>query len=125
MLSDVLTASNNRIQSLECEHQKLVTSIAHGVNTPIANIRLYTDAIRTGLYTGEKKIEEIADKIDINTEKIETMSKDLIAASTSSCGGFDLEIETFNIKDLAKIIHSDGKHFLSPRFHKSLILYMI
>ncbi|WP_295085263.1 HAMP domain-containing sensor histidine kinase [Ruminococcus sp.] len=109
MLSDVLRSSSNRIQSLECEHQKLVTSIAHGVNTPIANIRLYTDAIRTGLYKGEKKIEEIADKIDINTEKIETMSKDLIVASTSSCGGFDIEIGTFNIKELAKLIDNEYK----------------
>ena len=55
MLTDVLSASSKRIECLEGEHQRLVTSIAHGVKTPVANIRLYSDALRTGLYSDQEK----------------------------------------------------------------------
>ncbi|MCR5708086.1 MAG: hypothetical protein K6G82_07415 [Ruminococcus sp.] len=55
MLTDVLSASSKRIECLEGKHQRLVTSIAHGVKTPVANIRLYSDALRTGLLRPGKK----------------------------------------------------------------------
>ena len=109
MLSDVLSASSRKIHSLEGEHQKLVTTIAHGVKTPIANIRLYTDAVRTGLYSGQGMTDEIADRIDQNTAKIEKMAAELMAASAASCGGYDIELASFNIKELAELVYSEFK----------------
>ena len=91
MLTDVLAASSHRIHILEGEHQKLVSSIAHGVKTPVANIRLYTDAVRTGLYSDTGMSSEIADKIDSNTAKIESMAAELMTASEVTNDGYDIE----------------------------------
>lgn len=107
MLSDVLAAGGKRINTLEGEHQKLVTSIAHGVKTPLANIKLYTDAVRTGLYSDKGMTEDIADKIDFNAEKIEAMAEELMAASNSSLGGYDIETERFPVNELADLIREE------------------
>ena len=107
MLTDVLAASSHRIHMLEGEHQKLVSSIAHGVKTPLANIRLYTDAVRTGLYSDTGMSSDIADKIDSNTAKIESMAAELMTASEASCDGCDIEKELFPLSELADLVRSE------------------
>ena len=107
MLTDVLAASSHRIHILEGEHQKLVSSIAHGVKTPVANIRLYTDAVRTGLYSDTGMSSEIADKIDSNTAKIESMAAELMTASEVTNDGYDIEKSLFPLSELADLIRSE------------------
>lgn len=107
MLSDVLTSSSNRIHMLEGEHQKLVTSIAHGVKTPVTNIRLYTDAVRSGIYTDKGMTDDIAEKIDRNAEKIADMAAELMAASEASFDGYDITPERFQVSELAELIRSE------------------
>lgn len=107
MLTDVLAASSHRIHILEGEHQKLVSSIAHGVKTPVANIRLYTDAVRTGLYSDTGMSSDIADKIDSNTAKIESMAAELMTASEATNDGYDFEKSLFPLSELADLIRSE------------------
>ena len=107
MLTDVLAASSHRIHMLEGQHQKLVSSIAHGVKTPVANIRLYTDAVRTGLYSDTGMTSEIADKIDRNTAKIESMATELMTASEATNDGYDIEKSLFPLSELADLIRSE------------------
>lgn len=107
MLADVLAASSRRIHILEGEHQKLVTSIAHGVKTPVANIRLYTDAMRTGLYSDSDANVDIADRIDRNAEKIQSLAEELMAASNSSFDGCGIELSTFYLSELADLVRSE------------------
>ncbi len=107
MLADVLAASSHRIHILEGEHQKLVSSIAHGVKTPVANIRLYTDAVRTGLYSDTGMSSDIADKIDSNTAKIESMAAELMTASEATNDGYDFEKSLFPLSELADLIRSE------------------
>ena len=107
MLTDVLAASSHRIHILEGEHQKLVSSIAHGVKTPVANIRLYTDAVRTGLYSDTGMSSDIADKIDSNTAKIESMAAELMTASEATNDGYDIEKSLFPFSELADLIRSE------------------
>ena len=107
MLTDVLAASSHRIHILEGEHQKLVSSIAHGVKTPVANIRLYTDAVRTGLYSDTGMSSDIADKIDSNTAKIESMAAELMTASEATNDGYDFEKSLFPLSELADLIRNE------------------
>ncbi|MCR5708313.1 MAG: HAMP domain-containing histidine kinase [Ruminococcus sp.] len=107
MLTDVLAASSKRIHTLEGEHQKLVTSIAHGVKTPVSNIRLYSDALRTGLYSGTEKPAEIADRIDTNAEKIQALAEELMTASNASFDGCDIEKSSFYLAELAELVRSE------------------
>ncbi|MBP5378306.1 MAG: HAMP domain-containing histidine kinase [Ruminococcus sp.] len=107
MLTDILAASSHRIHMLEGQHQKLVSSIAHGVKTPLANIRLYTDAVRTGLYSDTGMSSDIADKIDSNTAKIESMAAELMTASEVTNDGYDIEKDLFPLSELAELVRSE------------------
>ena len=107
MLTDVLAANSRRIHALEGEHQRLVTSIAHGVKTPVANIRLYTDAVRTGLYTDAGANADIADKIDKNAEKIQSLAEELMSAANASLDGCDIEMKPFCLSELADLVRSE------------------
>lgn len=107
MLTDVLSASSKRIEWLEGEHQRLVTSIAHGVKTPVANIRLYSDALRTGLYSDPKKNAEIAAKIGANAEKIQVLAEELMRASNASFSGCDIKRSPFYLSELAELVSSE------------------
>lgn len=110
MLSDVLTSSTKRINELEGQRRTLVSSIAHGVKTPVSNIRLYTDAVRTGLYSSDHDmIVNIADKIDKNTEKIEAIAAELLRSSASSAAVADLEIRRFSVMELAELVRNEYK----------------
>jgi len=107
MLSDVLASNSRRIHILEGERQKLVTSIAHGVKTPVANIRLYTDAVRTGLYSNSPMTSDIADKIDKNAEKIQLLAEELMSASYASFDGYDIDICSFYLDELADLLKNE------------------
>ncbi len=107
MLTDVLAASSRRIHELEGEHQKLVTSIAHGVKTPVANIRLYSDALRTELYPGQGSTADIAEKIDQNAGKIQSLAGELMAASDASFDGCGIETAPFYLGELADLVRSE------------------
>lgn len=107
MLSDVLASENRKIHMLEGERQKLVSTIAHGVKTPIANIKLYTEAVRSGLYSDGGITDDIAGKIDHNAARIEKLAAELLASSDASLDGFDTEMSRFNARELADIIYSE------------------
>lgn len=110
MLSDVFASSTKRINELEGQRRTLVSSIAHGVKTPVANIRLYTDAVRTGLYSSEHDmIVSIADKIDRNTEKIEVLAAELMKSSASSAAVSEIEINRFSVMELAELVKNEYK----------------
>lgn len=109
MLSDVLSASSKRIHTLESQRQTLVSTIAHGVKTPVSNIRLYTDAVRTGLYSDKGMTADIADKIDRNTVKIEALAAELMRSANSVTDGYDIEIKRFHLGELSDIIWNEYK----------------
>ena len=111
MLTDYLAANKKKIQKLEYERQTLLTSIAHGVKTPVANIKLYANAIETGLYQAGKQVNqkdaEIAGKIEKNAADIETLvSEMLVAASTALCD-FEPNPKVFHIRELAEMIEQE------------------
>lgn len=111
MLTDYLARNKKKIQKLEYDRQIMLTSIAHGVKTPVANIKLYANAIETGLYQKGKKVDpkdaEIAGKIEKNATDIENLVSDmLVAASTALCD-FEPQIQVFYMQELAERIEQE------------------
>lgn len=105
MLTDYLANNKKKVQKLEYDRQTMLTSIAHGVKTPVANIKLYANAIETGLYQESQKVNskdaEIARKIEKNAMDIETLvSEMLVTASTALCD-YEPVIQAFYMKELA------------------------
>ncbi len=108
MLADQLTTDRKRLQKLEYERQTMVTSIAHGVKTPVANIKLYANAIETGLYQESgvvnPKDAEIAGKIEKNAMEIETLVSEMITTTSTSLCDFEPKLQVFYMKELEEQI---------------------
>ena len=49
MLRDRLSGDTRKLRQLEKEQLTLVSTIAHGIKTPVANIKLYSEATFTGM----------------------------------------------------------------------------
>ncbi len=106
MLGDVLRTERKRSERLACQRQTLLASIAHGVKTPVTNIRLCTEAIRTGLYS-EAETADLAERIDTNAQKIQSLVTELISASASSESTYQPELSQFYLHELADILRSE------------------
>ncbi|MCR5123017.1 MAG: HAMP domain-containing histidine kinase [Ruminococcus sp.] len=106
MLADRLEDGRRRISRLEYERQTLIASIAHGVKTPVANIRLYASAVMTGLYP-ESRDAEIAAKIDANADKIGKMANDLLNSAATSVTDYEPDLNPFYLGELKTMIEKE------------------
>lgn len=110
MLSDQLEQNRKHIAKLEYQRQTLLASIAHGVKTPVANIRLYAEAIMMGLYSdsaNESVSSDIAQKIDNNAKKIETLVGEMLETAVTSLMDYEPEIEHFYLKELGELVRKE------------------
>ena len=107
MLADRLENDRRRISELEYKRQTLLASIAHGVKTPVANIKLYASAIMTGLYSDADNNTGIAEKIDANADKISNMVTALMETSASSISGFEPELNPFYLSELRDLLSEE------------------
>ena len=125
MLADQLSSDRKRLQKLEYERQTLITSIAHGVKTPVANIKLYANAIETGLYQESgvvnPKDAEIAGKIEKNAMEIEALVSEMITTTSTSLCDFEPNQQVFYMKELAEQI-KDG---FANRLKAKQILFQV
>lgn len=90
MLEDELNVTTKKNLALEKQRQTLVSSIAHGIKTPVANIIMYTSAISEKLYP-EEKLPELNRKIEENAKKIHKLLDELL--KTASKPSYEMKIE--------------------------------
>ncbi|MBP3234505.1 MAG: HAMP domain-containing histidine kinase [Eubacterium sp.] len=111
MLGDSLENDRKRINELSRDHMTMVTTIAHGIKTPVSNIKLYSDAIRRGLYQPDKKANEndalIAEKISRNADEVDSLVKELIEKASRTVVDFKPEIKTFYISELVDFLKDE------------------
>ena len=116
MLSDRLKNDEARIHKLGMERQTMLTTVAHGIKTPLANIKLYTDAVKTGLYqpdgTANEKDAEIAEKISENADEITELVKNLIETTSKGLVDFEPEEQTFYLKELQEFLTGEYENRL-------------
>ena len=124
MLSDVLAANTRKIHELENQRQTLLASIAHGIKTPVTNIRLYAEAIRTGLYndSGDGSANnDIAGKIERNTEDIEKKITEMITTAATSVNDYEPVNERFYMKEITELIEREfGERLRISRVNYSI-----
>ena len=111
MLNDRLVSDRNRINELSREHLTMLTTIAHGIKTPVSNIKLYSEAIETGMYQPDGKANasdaEVAAKISKNADDITAMVKELIEKASAGFVDFEPEIRGFYLNELEKVLHEE------------------
>ena len=116
MLSDTLENERKTIQRISDEHQKLVTVLVHGIKTPAANIKLYSEAIATGLYDPEgnvnEKDAEIAGKIEKNADEIERIVSQAVDTANATIFEYDPDVKPFYRHEVEKFIREEYSNSL-------------
>ncbi len=111
MLKDELSSKERNLSYIEKEKQTMIISIAHGIKTPLSNIRLYAEAIEKGLYHDDKKPDEkdagTAKKIRENVDKVEMLVRDIMESSSDTDDGYSPVISSFYLKELMDTVKSE------------------
>ena len=111
MLSDKLQNDRSKMEKLTVEHQKFITTMVHGIKTPAASIKLLSEAIATGLYDPEGKVNEkdaeLAEKIKKNADDIEKLVADALNEENTVIFDYDYVEKTFYRKDIEKFVFEE------------------
>lgn len=111
MLSDKLENDQETIRRISDEHQKLVTVLVHGIKTPAANIKLFSEAIATGLYDPEGKINEkdaeLAGKIEKNADEIERIVSQAVNAANEVIFEYNPDVKPFYRNEIESYIRDE------------------
>lgn len=111
MLSDQIQGDKERIGKLMKERQTMLTTIAHGIKTPVSNITLYASSIETGLYQPDRKPNqvdaEIATKIEKNAGDINRLVEEMINTSSTGMVDFEPKIQAFYINEVEDFIREE------------------
>ncbi len=109
MLGDVLQNERKKNLRLIKEKLTLTSTFAHGIKTPVTNIKLYSNAIETGLYTDDinKSNIEIAKKIEKNADDIQALVTKLLDTSTQSIFEYEPVITDFYLKEIRDTIYKE------------------
>ena len=108
MLRDRLSGDTRKLRQLEKEQLTLVSTIAHGIKTPVANIKLYSEAIKSGLYRDDgipdEKDAEVAGKITKNADDITDLVKELLDSASKGVVVFEPVIEAFYLTEIEEFV---------------------
>ena len=111
MLSDKLHNDRKKMEKLSVEHQKFITTMVHGIKTPAASIKLLAEAIATGLYDPEGKVNEkdaeLAEKIKKNADDIEKLVADALSEENTVIFDYDYVENTFYRNDIKKFVFEE------------------
>ena len=110
MLNDRLDADRKQIDRLMYDRKKFVSILAHGIKTPVANIKLYSEAIEAGLYRGgepDPKDKEVAAKIGKNADDIAKLVSEILDDPGSLKSSYEPSIGTFYLADIKERITDD------------------
>ncbi|MBO7425632.1 MAG: HAMP domain-containing histidine kinase [Clostridiales bacterium] len=117
MLRDRLSGDNRKLRQMEKEQLTLVSTIAHGIKTPVANIKLYSEAIKSGLYRDDgvpdKKDSEVADKITKNADDITDLLQELLESASKGVVVFEPKKESFYLTEIEEFIKREYDNRLS------------
>ena len=110
MLNDKLEADRRQIGRLLYDRKQFVSVIAHGIKTPVANIKLYSEAIEAGLYRGgvpDEKDKEVAQKIGKNADDIAKLVSEILDDPGSLKSTYEPDINSFYLADIKSRISDD------------------
>ena len=111
MLKDEMSRKDRSLRAMEKDRQTLIISIAHGIKTPLSNIRLYAEAIERGIYHEDKKPNagdaEKAEKIRQNVEKVEVLLKEILDSSAGAETDYRPVIGSFYLKEILDDIRKE------------------
>ena len=115
MLNDKLESDRKQIERLMFDRKQFISTLAHGIKTPVANIKLYSEAIETGLYRNgnpDTKDSEIAAKIGKNADEIAELVGSILNDPGSLRNSYEPQFTSFYLEDVKKRICGDFENRL-------------
>ena len=111
MLSDKMENDRQTIRRISDDRQKMVTMLVHGIKTPTANIKLLSEAIATGLYDPDGKVNEkdaeLAGKIEKNAGDIEKLVSQAVEATNTVSIEYEPKVEPFYRSMIEKYVREE------------------
>lgn len=108
MLRENLENNKEKELQLQKEKKTLILSISHDIKTPLSAIKLYTKALKNGLYDTKEKQDEALIGIEKNTQDIEKYVSEIVAASK---------------EDFLNLAVNNGEFYLSDVIDKINVYY--
>lgn len=100
MLREKLEQNRQTELDLQAERKKLILSLSHDIKIPLSAIKLYSKSISKGLYTGEEKQAEIAEKINEKADEIERYVSEIVTASRDDFLSLEVNEGQFYLSEL-------------------------
>lgn len=101
-------------KDLEKMRKQFVARVSHELQTPIALVGGYTEALQDKVYTDEDEEREYFQIIEEEMSKMSNMVRDLLDLSQLESGSFKVKVETFEISSVIenllskfRILHRD------------------
>jgi len=110
MLGDKIDEDKREIDRLLFDRKQFISTLAHGIKTPVSNIKLYSEAIETGLYRDgnpDPKDSEIAAKIKKNADDIAELAGKILDDPGSLQSKYSPEIENFYLDEIRSRVVED------------------
>lgn len=79
----------------------LITNVSHDIKTPLTSIINYVDLIKREKIQNEK-LQRYLEVLDQKSQRLKTLTEDLVEASKASSGNLKLEISDINIVELVQ-----------------------
>ena len=119
MLRETLETNKKNELKLQKDKKTLILSISHDIKTPLSAIKLYTKALKEGIYDTENKKEEALVGIERNIEDIENHVSEIIKASREDFLNLTVNMSELYLIDLMskiEILYKEKFAHLHTRF---------
>ena len=100
MLRETLETNKKKELKLQKDKKTLILSISHDIKTPLSAIKLYSRALREGIYDSEEKRMEALNGIEKNAQEIEKHVSDIVTASREDFLNLSVRMGELYLKDL-------------------------
>lgn len=113
--SGLETALTEKVKS-ERLKADLITNVSHDIKTPLTSIINYVDLIKRERIQNEK-LQRYLDVLDQKSQRLKTLTEDLVEASKASSGNLKLEISDI---DLVELVQQTNGEFEEKFEHRHL-----
>ena len=100
VLRENMEQQKERELNLQKDRKTLLLALSHDVKTQLSAIKLYSQALSTGLYTDANKQIEVAKSINSKADEIEGYISQIITASREDFIDFDVKNDEFYLAEL-------------------------
>ena len=106
MLRENMEQQKERELNLQKNRKTLLLALSHDVKTPLSAIKLYSQALSTGLYDDTEKQIEVAKSINEKADEIESYISQIITASREDFMTFEVQNGEFYLGELVDKINA-------------------